>query len=71
MAEFRKLHQFLEEQEQLLLAQLEEAKEEIVRVRDEQLTRPSGELSSLESLIQELEEKVHLPADELLQVRQW
>ncbi|XP_015267766.1 PREDICTED: E3 ubiquitin-protein ligase TRIM41-like isoform X2 [Gekko japonicus] len=67
VAEFRKLHQFLEEQEKLLLAQLEEVKKEIVRERDEHLARLSGELSSLESVIHEMEEKIQQPTSELLQ----
>ncbi|KAL8213161.1 UNVERIFIED_CONTAM: hypothetical protein K2H54_061074 [Gekko kuhli] len=67
VAEFRKLHQLLEEQEKLLLAQLAEVKKEIVRERDGHLARLSGELSSLESVIHEMEEKIRQPTSELLQ----
>ncbi|XP_054831887.1 zinc finger protein RFP-like isoform X1 [Eublepharis macularius] len=67
MAELRKLNEFLEEQEKLLLAQMEEVDKEIARERDEHLARLSKELSSLENLIQEMEEKIQLPASELLQ----
>ncbi|XP_042306704.1 E3 ubiquitin-protein ligase TRIM7-like [Sceloporus undulatus] len=67
VAEFRQLHQFLEEQEKLLLSRMEEVKKEVSKKRDEYLARLSGELSSLESLIQEMEEKKQQPASELLQ----
>ncbi|XP_053154889.1 zinc finger protein RFP-like [Hemicordylus capensis] len=67
MAAFRKFHQFLEEQEKLLLTQMEKAEEEISRRRDEHLSRLSEELSSLEKMIQEVEEKCLQPAGELLQ----
>ena len=68
-AAFRKLHQILEEQEKLLLAQLEEVEKEIARKRDEHLARLSRELSSLGGLIREMEEKHQQPPGELLQVR--
>ncbi|XP_061469465.1 uncharacterized protein LOC133378867 [Rhineura floridana] len=67
MAEFRRLHQFLEVQEQLLLAEMEEVEKEIAKERDEHLARLSEELSSLESVIQEMEDKRQQPASELLQ----
>ncbi|XP_077187411.1 E3 ubiquitin-protein ligase TRIM39-like [Paroedura picta] len=67
VAECRELHQFLEEREKRLLAQVEEVEEEIWREKDEHLERLSVELSSLENIIQEIEEKVHQPASELLQ----
>ncbi|XP_077187161.1 E3 ubiquitin-protein ligase TRIM7-like [Paroedura picta] len=66
LAEFRKLHQFLEEQEQLLLGQMEKVEREITRERDECLARLSEELSSLEGLIQEMEEKVQQPVRDFL-----
>ncbi|XP_061469463.1 uncharacterized protein LOC133378865 [Rhineura floridana] len=67
VAEFRQLHQFLEEQEKLLLAQMEEVETEIAKKRDEHLARLSEELSSLESVIEEMEGKCQQPASELLQ----
>ncbi|KAL8213210.1 UNVERIFIED_CONTAM: hypothetical protein K2H54_061320 [Gekko kuhli] len=67
LAKFQQLHTFLEEQEKLLLAQMEEVEEEVARKRDEHLARLSEELFSLESLIQELEEKCQQPARDLLQ----
>ncbi|KAL8213254.1 UNVERIFIED_CONTAM: hypothetical protein K2H54_061725 [Gekko kuhli] len=67
VAKFRQLHKFLEEEEKLLLAQMGEAEKEVARYRDCHLARHSEELSSLESLIQEMEEKCQQPARDLLQ----
>ncbi|XP_053146288.1 zinc finger protein RFP-like isoform X2 [Hemicordylus capensis] len=67
MAEFRQLHQFLEEQEKLWLAQMEELEKEMAIKRDEHLATLSKELSCLASFIQEMEEKCQQPASELLQ----
>uniref|UniRef100_A0A670HXL6 Tripartite motif containing 39 n=1 Tax=Podarcis muralis TaxID=64176 RepID=A0A670HXL6_PODMU len=69
VADFRQLHQFLEEQEKRILAQMAEVEKEIAAKREEHLARLSGELSSLDSLIREMEEKLQEPASELLQVR--
>uniref|UniRef100_A0A670HYH5 RING-type E3 ubiquitin transferase n=1 Tax=Podarcis muralis TaxID=64176 RepID=A0A670HYH5_PODMU len=69
VAEFRRLHQFLEEQEKRILAQMAEVEKEIAAQREEHLARLSRELSSLDSLIREMEEKLQEPASELLQVR--
>uniref|UniRef100_A0ACB8EG93 Uncharacterized protein n=1 Tax=Sphaerodactylus townsendi TaxID=933632 RepID=A0ACB8EG93_9SAUR len=55
---FRQLHKFLDQQENLFLAQVKEHLAELCE-----------ELSSLDSLIQEVEEKCQQPATELLQVR--
>ncbi|XP_015263960.1 PREDICTED: tripartite motif-containing protein 7-like, partial [Gekko japonicus] len=46
VAKFRQLHTFLEEQEKLLLAQMEEVEKEVARNRDQRLARLSEELSS-------------------------
>ncbi|XP_066474544.1 tripartite motif-containing protein 10-like [Tiliqua scincoides] len=66
VTEFRQLQQFLQEQENLLLAQMEEVMEQIIAKREEHLARLSEEQSSLESLIQEMQEKLHHPTGELL-----
>ncbi|XP_053147623.1 tripartite motif-containing protein 15-like isoform X2 [Hemicordylus capensis] len=63
---FRQLHSFLEEQEKLLLAEIEETQEEIARSGDEEIAKLSRELSSLAGAIQELQEKSQQPEDELL-----
>uniref|UniRef100_A0A8D0H6U3 Zinc finger protein RFP-like n=1 Tax=Sphenodon punctatus TaxID=8508 RepID=A0A8D0H6U3_SPHPU len=67
VAEFKQLHQFLEEQERLLLAQLEELEKEIVTSRDEYVAKLSEEIASLNELIREIEEKCQQPASEFLQ----
>ncbi|XP_078244696.1 zinc finger protein RFP [Pogona vitticeps] len=66
VAEFRQLHQFLEEHEKLLLAQVKELEKVIVRRRDEHLTKLTKKLSSLGDLIQNMEEKRQQSAEELL-----
>ncbi|XP_066474545.1 tripartite motif-containing protein 10-like [Tiliqua scincoides] len=66
VTEFRQLQQFLQEQENLLLAQMEEVEEQIVARREEHLARLSEEQSSLESLIQEMQEKLDQSTGELL-----
>uniref|UniRef100_A0A803SLE2 Tripartite motif containing 39 n=1 Tax=Anolis carolinensis TaxID=28377 RepID=A0A803SLE2_ANOCA len=68
-AAFRRMHQFLEEQERNLLAKMDEVEKEISAKGEEHLARLSEELSSLSKLIQEMEEKLQQPASELLQVR--
>nr|XP_056700347.1 zinc finger protein RFP-like [Euleptes europaea] len=67
VAEFRQLHQYLEMQERHLLSQTEELEKEIVRESDEGLARLSRELSSLESLIQEMKDMIKKSPSELLQ----
>lgn len=69
MSEFECLHQFLKEQEQLLLARLEELDKEIVKQKDEIVTKLSDELSRLGDVIAEMEVKCKQPASEFLQVR--
>ncbi|KAL8212936.1 UNVERIFIED_CONTAM: hypothetical protein K2H54_059687 [Gekko kuhli] len=67
VTKFRELHVFLEEQEKLLLAQMEEVEKEVAKKRDQRLAEISEVLSSLESLIQEMEGKHQQPARDLLQ----
>uniref|UniRef100_A0A8D0H929 Zinc finger protein RFP-like n=1 Tax=Sphenodon punctatus TaxID=8508 RepID=A0A8D0H929_SPHPU len=67
VAEFKQLHQFLEEQERLLLAPLEEINKLIVQKRDEHVAELSAEISSLGELISEMEEKCRESASEFLQ----
>ncbi|CAM5148527.1 unnamed protein product, partial [Eretmochelys imbricata] len=61
------LHQFLAEQERLLLARLGELDEEIGRRREENATHLGEEISRLSALITELEGKRQQPVLELLQ----
>ncbi|XP_067321496.1 zinc finger protein RFP-like [Anolis sagrei] len=67
VAAFRHMCQFLEKQERNLLAKMEEVEKEIWAKREEHLVRISKELSSLSSLMQEIEKKHQQPASELLQ----
>ncbi|XP_037769206.1 E3 ubiquitin-protein ligase TRIM39 isoform X1 [Chelonia mydas] len=67
MSEFEQLHQFLREQEQLLLARLAELDQEIVKLQDENVTKLSKEISRLSEQISELEGKCRQPASEFLQ----
>uniref|UniRef100_A0A670HUS3 Zinc finger protein RFP-like n=1 Tax=Podarcis muralis TaxID=64176 RepID=A0A670HUS3_PODMU len=69
MADFQQSHQFLEEQERLLLAQLKELDNEIKSCEDQHIAKLSEEMSSIDDLIKELEEKQKQPATEFLQVR--
>ncbi|XP_020633741.3 E3 ubiquitin-protein ligase TRIM39 isoform X3 [Pogona vitticeps] len=66
-AVLRNLQQFLGKHEKLLGAQLEEVEKEIARKRGKHLAKLSEKLSSLEDLIQEMEEKGQQPPNELLQ----
>uniref|UniRef100_A0A8D2J314 Uncharacterized protein n=1 Tax=Varanus komodoensis TaxID=61221 RepID=A0A8D2J314_VARKO len=68
VAQFRRLHRFLEEQEKHLLAQVDQLQEQIARKAEDNLARLSKELSSLEGIMREVEEKSQQPAAELLQV---
>ncbi|XP_060126750.1 zinc finger protein RFP [Zootoca vivipara] len=64
---FKELRRFLEEQEKRLLNHVEEVEKEIAGRRNEQLAKLSSNLSFLERIIQEMEEKCQQPASELLQ----
>nr|XP_028582708.1 zinc finger protein RFP-like isoform X2 [Podarcis muralis] len=67
MADFKQLHQFLEEQERLLLAQLKELDDEIKSCEDQHIAKLSEEMASIDDLIKELEKKQKQPATEFLQ----
>ncbi|CAM4632642.1 unnamed protein product [Lepidochelys olivacea] len=63
------LHQFLAEQERLLLARLGELGEEIGRRREDNATHLGEEISRLSALITELKGKRQQPVLELLQTQ--
>ncbi|XP_077187053.1 zinc finger protein RFP-like isoform X2 [Paroedura picta] len=67
VTKFKQLHTFLDKQEKLLLAQMEEVEMEVAKERDQHLADLSEELSALESLIWEMEERCKQPAGDLLQ----
>uniref|UniRef100_A0A8D2LB79 RING-type domain-containing protein n=1 Tax=Varanus komodoensis TaxID=61221 RepID=A0A8D2LB79_VARKO len=68
VAQFRRLHQFLEEQEKHVLAQVDKLLEAIARKAEDHLAWLSKKLFSLEGLMREVEEKSRQLAAELLQV---
>ncbi|KAM3846932.1 E3 ubiquitin-protein ligase TRIM11-like isoform 2-T2 [Vipera latastei] len=67
VAEFRELQLWLEGQEKLLLARMEETEKEIMAMKEKGLAKYMEELCSLDDLIQEIEEKHQQPASKLLQ----
>ncbi|XP_075768933.1 E3 ubiquitin-protein ligase TRIM15-like [Pelodiscus sinensis] len=67
VAEFQQLRQFLEEQERLLLAQLEQLDEETGRLQIDTVRKLSAQISHLSDQISELEGKCQKPASEFLQ----
>ncbi|CAI5768045.1 finger RFP-like [Podarcis lilfordi] len=67
MADFQQLHQFLEEQECLLLTQLKELDDGIKNCRNLYIARLCEEIASLNNLIRQLEEKQKQPVTEFLQ----
>uniref|UniRef100_A0A803U0B0 Zinc finger protein RFP-like n=1 Tax=Anolis carolinensis TaxID=28377 RepID=A0A803U0B0_ANOCA len=67
VSEFRLMHQVLEEQERNLMAKMEEVEKEISAKKEGHLSRLSEELSSLSSLIKDMEKKHQQPAIEFLQ----
>ncbi|XP_014589780.2 tripartite motif-containing protein 10 [Equus caballus] len=66
ISEFAHLSQFLEEQQNILLAQLERLDEDILKQRDEFDVLITEEICRFSALIAELEEKKERPARELL-----
>ncbi|XP_054831893.1 E3 ubiquitin-protein ligase TRIM7-like isoform X2 [Eublepharis macularius] len=66
ISEFEGLRQFLYEQEQLLLGQLDKMEKGITRRQNENITELSKEISLLNKLITDLEEKLQEPVLEFL-----
>uniref|UniRef100_A0A8C4Y6X4 B30.2/SPRY domain-containing protein n=1 Tax=Gopherus evgoodei TaxID=1825980 RepID=A0A8C4Y6X4_9SAUR len=67
VSEFQELRQFLAEQEQLLLAQLEKLDKDIVRIHDENINKLSKQISHFCLQIIVTKEKCQKPANEFLQ----
>nr|XP_032637601.1 zinc finger protein RFP-like [Chelonoidis abingdonii] len=67
VSEFQRLRQFLEEQEQVLLAQLDKLDEEIVKIQNENISKLSEQISHLSERISDMEGKCQKPASEFLQ----
>ncbi|XP_056366163.1 E3 ubiquitin-protein ligase TRIM7 isoform X1 [Oenanthe melanoleuca] len=66
LSDFERLRQFLHEQEQILLGQLEKMEKSISRRQNENITDLSKEITLLNKLITELEEKIQQPMLEFL-----
>ncbi|XP_065255271.1 E3 ubiquitin-protein ligase TRIM39-like [Emys orbicularis] len=66
LLEFEQLHEFLSEQQCLLLAQLEVLDEEILKRRNEYVTKVSEKTLLLNELISEIQRKCSQPATEFL-----
>lgn len=69
MCEFEQLHQFLKDQERLLLTQLADLDRAITRVQEEAVVKVSEEMAHLDTLIWEMEGKFQQPASKFLLVR--
>ncbi|NXA57277.1 TRI27 protein, partial [Nothocercus julius] len=66
---FEELRLFLEDQVRHLLAQLGQLDRDMEKMQEENVTSLTTEISRLDTLIQEMEEKSRQPAREFLQVR--
>ncbi|XP_010724901.1 tripartite motif-containing protein 10-like [Meleagris gallopavo] len=64
---FEGLRLFLEEQEHHLLAQLENTERDVEKTQEENVTILTKEISHLDAIIQEMEEKCQQPASNFLQ----
>uniref|UniRef100_A0A8D2M3I8 TRIM7 ligase n=1 Tax=Zonotrichia albicollis TaxID=44394 RepID=A0A8D2M3I8_ZONAL len=69
LSDFERLRQFLHDQEHILLGQLEKMEKNISRRQNENITDLSREITLLNKLIAELEEKIQQPMLEFLKVR--
>ncbi|XP_077187438.1 uncharacterized protein LOC143834496 [Paroedura picta] len=67
VSEFQHLHQFLEDQEQLLLARLEQLENEVIKEKKTITSKLSEEITNLSDLISEIEEKCKQPVNQFLQ----
>uniref|UniRef100_A0ABM5FIT6 Zinc finger protein RFP-like isoform X1 n=2 Tax=Pogona vitticeps TaxID=103695 RepID=A0ABM5FIT6_9SAUR len=71
VSEFEQLHQFLEDQEEVLLTRLKQLEKEVITEERTIMSKLSEEISKLSDLISEMEEKYKQPVNEFLQVRTW
>ncbi|KAM6364629.1 tripartite motif-containing protein 10-like [Pluvialis apricaria] len=67
VSEFRQMRRFLKDQELVLLARLGELEREMMRWQEEEETKTLGEISLLDVLICQLEEKLEQSASRFLQ----
>ncbi|XP_062454593.1 zinc finger protein RFP-like [Rhea pennata] len=66
LSEFEQLRLFLEDQARHLLAQLGQLDRDVEKMQEENITSLTKEISRLDTLIQEMEEKCQQPASEFL-----
>lgn len=71
LSTFEGLRLFLEDQARHLLAQLAELERAVEKMQEENITNLTKEISHLDTLIQEMEEKCQEPASKFLQVRNY
>ncbi|NXG64689.1 TRI27 protein, partial [Hemiprocne comata] len=69
VCEFEQFHQFLKDQEHLLLTQLADLDRAITKLQEEAVTKVLEEMSHLDTFIWEMEGKFQQPASQFLQVR--
>lgn len=69
LSDFERLRQFLHDQEHILLGQLDKMEKNISKRQNENITDLSKEITLLNKLITELEEKIQQPMLEFLKVR--
>uniref|UniRef100_A0A8D0DKN4 Zinc finger protein RFP-like n=1 Tax=Salvator merianae TaxID=96440 RepID=A0A8D0DKN4_SALMN len=67
VAEFKQMHEFLAEQEHILLAQLKELEDNVKEASNKHLAKLCEEMKSVEGLIKEMEEKQKQPLNDFLQ----
>lgn len=69
LSDFEGLRQFLHDQEHILLGQLEKMEKGVSKRQNENITDLSKEITLLNKLITEMEEKIQQPMLEFLKVR--
>lgn len=69
LSDFERLRQFLHDQEHILLGQLDKMEKNISKRQNENITDLSKEITLLNKLITELEEKIQQPMLEFLKAR--
>ncbi|XP_044531193.1 tripartite motif-containing protein 10-like [Gracilinanus agilis] len=69
VSEYQQFREFLDVQEQLLLAQMEELEKDITCKKEQHVTQVSQKVSHLEELIIKMEERVSQTPSEILKIR--
>ncbi|XP_036623042.1 uncharacterized protein LOC118856711 [Trichosurus vulpecula] len=69
VSEYQQFREFLDTQEQLLLAQMEELEKDITCKKEQHVTQVSEKISHLEKLINKMEERASKTPSEILKIR--